>query len=270
MLIDILALVVLIKVVMASRRPIVCALVYGALPAFLGMMSGWPTDAVLAAAGVNFAIGIVFFWLLERTDGTALYSLLRNVGSAIGISVTSVLITQNTQIVHSQIAEHVTPFSRWLQTGAAYLVWNSATAACSNEVGPREPGWGDPDPELGVTQSALEQRAYVVSLQSDELTVIDLDKLELVGQVETRGSRNHWYNAQHFLVAGGGFQRGCIVGSTDKYGAEVSDKYYKIPSLARTIYHLLGIDADQELQTPDGRPLKIVLDDAPLIHEALV
>ena len=65
-------------------------------------------------------------------------SLLRNVGSAIGISVTSVLITQNTQIVHAQIAEHVTPFSRWLQTGAAYLVWNSATppgvAALNAEV----------------------------------------------------------------------------------------------------------------------------------------
>ncbi|MBL8795560.1 MAG: DUF1501 domain-containing protein [Planctomycetia bacterium] len=85
----------------------------------------------------------------------------------------------------------------------------------------------------------------------------------------TRGSRNHWYNAQHFLVAGGGFQRGCLVGSTDKIGGEVSDRYYKIPSLARTIYHLLGIDPDQELHTPDGRPLKIVLDDAPLIREAL-
>lgn len=85
----------------------------------------------------------------------------------------------------------------------------------------------------------------------------------------TRGSRNHWYNAQHFLVAGGGFQQGCIVGRTDKHGGEVSDKYYKVPSLARTIYHLLGIDPDQELHTPDGRPLKIVLDDAPLIREAL-
>jgi hypothetical protein len=76
MLIDILALVVLIKVVMASRRPIVCALVYAALPAFLGMMAGWETDAILAAAGVNFAIGIVFFWLLERTDGTFLWWLV--------------------------------------------------------------------------------------------------------------------------------------------------------------------------------------------------
>jgi hypothetical protein len=85
----------------------------------------------------------------------------------------------------------------------------------------------------------------------------------------TRGSRGHWDRAQHILVAGGGFQRGCIVGATDKHGGEIADKFYKVPSLARTVYHQLGIDPDQELQTPDGRPLKIVLDDGPLIHEAM-
>ena len=54
------------------------------------------------------------------------------------ISVTSALMTQNTQIVHAQIAEQVTPFNRALQSGAAYLIWNSATppgvAALNEEV----------------------------------------------------------------------------------------------------------------------------------------
>lgn len=85
----------------------------------------------------------------------------------------------------------------------------------------------------------------------------------------TKGSRNHWYNAQHFLVAGGGFKRGAVVGKTDNIGGEVSADHYRIPSLARTIYNLLGIDPDQEFHTTDGRPVKIVLDDAPLIREAL-
>jgi DHA2 family multidrug resistance protein len=62
-----------------------------------------------------------------RTDGTALFSLVRNVGSSIGISVTSFLLAENTQIMHAQIAEQVTPFNRMLQTGGAYLYWNSAT-----------------------------------------------------------------------------------------------------------------------------------------------
>jgi len=63
-----------------------------------------------------------------RGDGTALFSLIRNVGSALGISISSFLLTQGTQIMHARIAEGLTPFNRNLQTGGAYLFWNSATA----------------------------------------------------------------------------------------------------------------------------------------------
>jgi hypothetical protein len=67
---------------------------------------------------------------LARAGGAALlgrsslFALLRNVGLAIGVSVTSVL-TQSTQIVHSQIAASLTAFNRNLQSGAAYLHWST-------------------------------------------------------------------------------------------------------------------------------------------------
>jgi DHA2 family multidrug resistance protein len=113
------------------------------IAASLWEMTGWTPDVdVWSFSRVSviqgFGLGLVFTPLqvvafatlpIEfRTDGTALFSLLRNVGSAIGISVTSILLTQNAQIVHAQIAEQVTPFNRMLQTGGAYLVWNSATS----------------------------------------------------------------------------------------------------------------------------------------------
>src|SRR5262249_44503111 len=63
-----------------------------------------------------------------RTDGTALFALVRNIGSAIGISVSSFMLAQNTQIVHAQIAEGLTPFNHMLQSAGAYFYWNSATA----------------------------------------------------------------------------------------------------------------------------------------------
>jgi DHA2 family multidrug resistance protein len=50
-----------------------------------------------------------------RNEGTALFSLMRNVGSSVGISVVETLLTRNTQIMHSRLAEHVTPFSEPLQ-----------------------------------------------------------------------------------------------------------------------------------------------------------
>ena len=76
---------------------------------------------VSGSAFVFMPLQVIAFATLPaefRTDGTALFSLLRNIGSAIGVSVTSVLLTQNTQIVHAEIADAVTPFNRALQSAA--------------------------------------------------------------------------------------------------------------------------------------------------------
>jgi DHA2 family multidrug resistance protein len=51
-----------------------------------------------------------------RNEGTAVFSLIRNVGSSIGISVVEALLTRNTQIMHSRLAEQITPYGGALQT----------------------------------------------------------------------------------------------------------------------------------------------------------
>jgi DHA2 family multidrug resistance protein len=116
-------------------------------------MTGWTPDiddwsltrnAIVQGFGLGFVftpLQVVTFSTLPvalRTDGTALFSLLRNIGLAIGVSVTSVVLTRSTQLVHAQIAATVTPFNRNLQSGGAYLLWNSALpqgiAALNTEV----------------------------------------------------------------------------------------------------------------------------------------
>jgi hypothetical protein len=52
-------------------------------------------------------------------------------------------------------------------------------------------GCGRDKPTVDVTQSSLENRAYIVARDSDEMTVIDLNRLEVVGQVKTGGVMNH-------------------------------------------------------------------------------
>jgi DHA2 family multidrug resistance protein len=46
-----------------------------------------------------------------RNEGTALFSLVRNLGSSIGISAVETLLTRNSQIMHARLAEHVSPFN---------------------------------------------------------------------------------------------------------------------------------------------------------------
>jgi len=46
-----------------------------------------------------------------RTEATSLYSLLRNIGSSIGISIVITVLAQNTQTNHAALADFITPFN---------------------------------------------------------------------------------------------------------------------------------------------------------------
>src|SRR5262249_35977992 len=81
--------------------------------------------------------------------------------------------------------------------------------------------------------------------------------------------RDHWDYAQFVVAAGGGFKKGCVVGATDKLGERVTDKFYKVESFGRTLYHLLGIDPETVVTTPASRPVKLIVEDNPIINEAI-
>ena len=58
-----------------------------------------------------------------RTEGAALFSLGRNIGAAIGVSVTTSLLAHNTQALHEEIGASVNPFNRALQALGAARDW---------------------------------------------------------------------------------------------------------------------------------------------------
>jgi DHA2 family multidrug resistance protein len=65
----------------------------------------------------------------KRGEGAGVYNLSRNIGSSVGISVVSALITRNTQINHANIAAYVTPFNpAWAQPAVAHA-FSPVTAA---------------------------------------------------------------------------------------------------------------------------------------------
>ena len=58
-----------------------------------------------------------------RTEGAALFSLLRNLGAAIGVSVAMSVLAHNTQAMHEMIGASVTPFNRALQATGPMHHW---------------------------------------------------------------------------------------------------------------------------------------------------
>lgn len=103
----------------------------------------------------------------------------------------------------------------------------------------------------------------------DRTIVAVLGEMGRTPKINKEAGRDHWGTCQSVLVAGGGFTRGNIVGATDKHAAYVTDKYYRVESFGRTIYNLLGIDPDQLLYSTENRPHKLVVEETPLIQEAI-
>jgi len=83
-------------------------------------------------------------------------------------------------------------------------------------------------------------------------------------KVNKKAGRDHWGRAGSMLFAGAGVVGGKVIGATDKNGAYVTDRPVRPADVAWTIYDALGIDANCELMTPEGRPSLILTEGAPV------
>jgi DHA2 family multidrug resistance protein len=105
-------------------------------------MTGWTPDVgerdiafviVVQGAGLGLVftpLQVIAFATLPaslRTDGASMFSLARNIGAAIGVSINSTLLARNAQALHAEIGASVTPFNRALQSGGAAHFMNPAT-----------------------------------------------------------------------------------------------------------------------------------------------
>jgi hypothetical protein len=69
--------------------------------------------------------------------------------------------------------------------------------------------------------------------------------------------RDHWARSLSVVLAGGGFRRGYVHGSTDTNGMAPATEPCTPDDVASTIFHNLGLDPHQELTTPTGRPVQL-------------
>ncbi len=131
------------------------------------VMTGWTPDVsehdimmtiTLQGAGMGLVftpLQVLAFATLPaemRTEGASLFSLLRNMGAAIGVSVTSTVLARNTQALHEVIGGSVTPFNR-------------ALAAI---------GWYDPTTHHGAAllDKVVNQQAQIIAYSNDYLMLI--------------------------------------------------------------------------------------------------
>jgi MFS transporter, DHA2 family, multidrug resistance protein len=107
-------------------------------------MTGWTPNVsqmTIMAVGVIQGVGLGFIFVPLsvvtlstlsselRAEGAGLYSLSRNIGSSVGISVVNSLLTTNTQVNHAEIVQHVTAVNRIFSDQNIAQFWNPLTVA---------------------------------------------------------------------------------------------------------------------------------------------
>lgn len=123
---------------------------YVLLAISLSMQTHWtPAEPVRAMMGTimlqGAALGFIFipvqlvaFATIEtelRTQASVMIALVRNVGSAIGVAISSAMLVREGQVEHAVLSQYVTPFSRTLQGGGALsLMVAPATRAGANTL----------------------------------------------------------------------------------------------------------------------------------------
>ena len=92
----------------------------------------------------------------------------------------------------------------------------------------------------------------------DETLVVMMGEMGRTPRINKDAGRDHWSQCQTVILAGGGIRRGAVVGASDETASYPTTQPYGIQDLLRTIFGLLGVDADRIYQTPVGRPVQIV------------
>jgi hypothetical protein len=76
-------------------------------------------------------------------------------------------------------------------------------------------------------------------------------------RINNTAGRDHWARSMAVVLAGGGFRRGYAHGTTDSHGMAPASDPCPPDDVAATLFHCLGLNPHQELQTPAGRAVQL-------------
>ncbi|MDT8389321.1 MAG: hypothetical protein RRC34_02310 [Lentisphaeria bacterium] len=75
----------LIKLLIATNNPLLCAGIYVSLGFVFGLLLGNPLVYVLIATAISFGLAFLYFWLLDRFEDSAIFWVILIAGLLIGI-----------------------------------------------------------------------------------------------------------------------------------------------------------------------------------------
>ncbi|MDB5334733.1 MAG: hypothetical protein JWN70_352 [Planctomycetaceae bacterium] len=107
-------------------------------------------------------------------------------------------------------------------------------------------------------------KAYATLIRDLERTGLLKDTMVMISsefgrtpKINNTAGRDHWPKVFSVVLAGGGIKPGVIYGSSNSIASEPEENAIGVEDLFTTVYHCMGIVADQELMAPGDRPIEI-------------
>ena len=83
MVIKFILLAVLVRLLLATDKPFLCSGIYAFVAFWLGLIIGMPIQAVLIHASISFLLASIYFWSLDRLDGSEILWWLVAIGGIV-------------------------------------------------------------------------------------------------------------------------------------------------------------------------------------------
>jgi arylsulfatase A-like enzyme len=101
----------------------------------------------------------------------------------------------------------------------------------------------------------LDQRGLL-----DSTLVMVTSEFGRTPKINADAGRDHWARVYSYALAGGGITRGQIYGASDATASEPDRDAVTVEDYLATVYHQTGINSEDRLLAPGGRPIDIVRD----------
>lgn len=106
------------------------------------------------------------------------------------------------------------------------------------------------DQGLSALIEDLEDRGML-----DDTLVVAWGEFGRTPKINGNAGRDHWPRVGGALLAGGGLRTGQVIGATDRLGGEIADRPVHFGEVFATLYHQLGINANEvTIEGLSGRP----------------
>jgi len=152
---------------------------------------------------------------------------------------------------------------RLVETGVRFVQVNRGGFDTHNNNFPAMQNHGDTmDPALA---SLVEDLA--VSGKLDNTMVIVLSEFGRTPRINNNAGRDHHARCFSCFMAGGGIKGGQVIGKSDEDAIMPAERPVNPHDLHASICHAMGIDHAKEVETPLGRPVRLVNDGAKPVME---